>query len=158
MPDESTWNRQRFEAWERSPEGVSYRLDLGPFVEDPAREQRIVETVMRLPEDVREYVYEHCMFLWGDDFGRTWPGDLFAGKWIIVLHPDLPAEEVHGVIAHEIAHAYLQHHVAEAPPTCEVEAAELTKSWGFSGKGADVEWHRHWSLGKPKPAIGEDLT
>jgi hypothetical protein len=65
---------------------LSYRLDLYPFVEDPAREQPIIETVMRLPEDVREYVYEHCMFLWSDDFGRTWPGDLFAGKWVMVCN------------------------------------------------------------------------
>jgi hypothetical protein len=73
MPDEFELEQQRHEAWERSAEGVAYQLNLYPFVDDGDREHRLVETVMRLPEDVQEYVYDECMFLWGDDFGRCWP-------------------------------------------------------------------------------------
>ncbi len=48
-------------------------------------------------------------------------------------------------IAHEIAHAYLGHeprHVGDEvnlPAEREVEACELARRWGFSGRGTDAE-------------------
>jgi hypothetical protein len=51
------------EAWERSYEGIAYHLNLYPFVDDPRRVDPIVRTVMRLPDEVREYVYGHCRFV-----------------------------------------------------------------------------------------------
>lgn len=56
-------------------------------------------------------------------------------------------EDIVSIIAHEIAHAYLGHanshslrsdevHIADE---MEVEACELARSWGFSGRGTDAE-------------------
>jgi hypothetical protein len=130
MPNSS---RDDFMAWERSFEGIAYRLNLYPFVEDDDKAAVIIAVCQQLPEEIRDYVYARCRFVWSADWGRTWPGDLFADKWVITLHPDLPAQEAPGVVAHEIAHAYLGHRVDTAPASCEVDAAALAKFWGFTG-------------------------
>jgi hypothetical protein len=66
-----------YEAWTRTLEGVADRLDLGFWVgENEHMEHIIYETVMRLPDDVRAFVFDHVTFLsaaWGQAFrGRDW--------------------------------------------------------------------------------------
>ena len=62
-------------------------------------------------------------------------------KWIILLPGCLAADEAQSIIAHEIAHAFLGH---DRLSICdfidvETEACNLVRSWGFGGRGADVE-------------------
>jgi hypothetical protein len=53
-------NVREHEAWERTLEGVAYRLDLGFLIgENDALAHVIYETVMRLPDEVREFVHDH---------------------------------------------------------------------------------------------------
>ena len=81
---------------------------------------------------------------------------LWENMWLILLEEDprermpgdieklgeeLGLEDVQSIIAHEIGHALLAHdRLGESPEDCETQAAQLTKSWGFSGKGADAEY------------------
>jgi hypothetical protein len=60
--------------------------------------------------------------------------------WLIIL--DEKSIEDDSVIAHEIAHAWLRHDKlsAEDQETWEVDAANLTKSWGFEGRGSDADF------------------
>jgi hypothetical protein len=65
--------------------------------------------------------------------------------WIILLDEritDEGEEVTMGIIAHEIAHAWLKHdrHHYATPPECEIEAADLAKAWGFTGRGADADY------------------
>ena len=62
--------------------------------------------------------------------------------WLILLHEKLPVDEECSIIAHEIAHAWLGHDKLSLnfPPSSEVDAAILTGSWGFTGRGADPEY------------------
>jgi hypothetical protein len=80
---------------------------------------KICKTMKRLPQAVREYVYNNCMFFEVDQ----------------------------NTIAHEIAHTF-QNHKKEGKWTLidsdevleqEAEACELAKRWGFSGPGAELE-------------------
>lgn len=54
-------------------------------------------------------------------------------------------EDSLSIVAHEIAHAYLGHeprHVRDEvnlPAEREVEACQLARQWGFSGRGTDAE-------------------
>jgi hypothetical protein len=139
MPDEFELAQQRHDVWERSPESVLVRLDLAPWVDDPTLAQIIVETVLRLPDEVLEFVCAQCTFVW---FGRntlahTAPARYFSRPWVIHLSPQLSLLEAHTAVAHEIAHAWLGH--TELMPLYEAAAASLAQSWGFTGPGADVE-------------------
>ena len=64
--------------------------------------------------------------------------------WIILLAEQIMEEGeqvAQGIIAHEIAHAWLKHnrHSPETSPECEIEAANLARQWGFMGRATDVE-------------------
>jgi len=85
-------------------------------------------------------------------------------KWrtIVLLDYKIASDDdVNSIIAHEIAHAYLGHDQmtlgevenrevnGQSVPVLklEYEAYELTRSWGFTGRGADIE----------KSALSEDV-
>jgi len=65
--------------------------------------------------------------------------------WIIVLDERMAFDDVQSVIAHEIAHAWLGHdRLGNPPEDCEVQTARLVQQWGFTGIGADPEFHALW--------------
>lgn len=132
--------------------------------DDENTERLIVRTISRLPPEVAEFAVSDCRFI---SIGRTAYGVTFPGrvgahglllaalkekrplpeeaptaprwKWVIVLSEHLPDNAAEGIIAHEIAHAFLQHdRLGEAPADCEEQAASLVHDWGFAGIGADA--------------------
>jgi hypothetical protein len=131
------------EAWTRTVEGVAYQLDLSFWVgENEHMEHIIYETVMRLPDDVRAFVFDRVTFLsaaWGQAFrGRDW-----SDSWVVMLAPNLPAEDATGIVAHEIAHAWRGHGEGRVGYGYSVdeeqEACALVQAWGFTGRGAVFE-------------------
>jgi hypothetical protein len=118
---------------------VHYALDLFPDVVDEDLERAIVETVARLPEPVRDYVCYECRFL-SVGYPRVLKGDP-RRPWAILLPSEIPADDVHSLIARQIALIWLQHRHPARPGTLGLylAAAKLTRRWGFEGQGADVE-------------------
>ena len=132
--------QREHEAYHRTLEGIASRLDIDFSMEDDAVKYAIYEAMMRLPDEVREFVHDNVVFLctsWGQAFrGRDW-----SESWIILLAPDLLAEDAVGVVAHEIAHAWCGHgqgHLGKTPEE-EREACDLVRTWGFVGRGAVFE-------------------
>jgi len=71
--------------------------------------------------------------------GQCLPSRFVAdADWLIVLDDRSPDLET--VIAHEVAHAYLGHSIADPLSDDETErqASEQTRSWGFTGLGSDM--------------------
>lgn len=138
----------RGEAWMRSLEGIHYRIAyLG---ESEFTRAHIANAVSRLPGDVQDFACERCRFVSVGEgaMGITLPGSIGVNAhekrsrnmWIIVLDDRIPVEELDGVVAHEIAHAWLGHNrCEEVTVDDEVAAATLTREWGFTGRGADPE-------------------
>lgn len=128
---------------------------------------RIAEVLLRLPESVREFVLDECIFMLG-------PESRFAGFalkapvparalvtrefWLIALsqlewRAGLPKikrammekslevckklgerrrKKLEFIIAHEIAHAYLNHQLSNLSPLDrELEADKFVRLWGF---------------------------
>ena len=126
--------------------------DLVYYGEDRDLHRQIIETVLQLPERVGRFALDRCRFLSVGEsvYGMTLPGriGLSAGPgrrsrnmWIILLADPLPEEHALSIIADEIAHAWLKHdRLGNPPKDCEIEAANMTLAWGFTGKGADAEY------------------
>jgi hypothetical protein len=134
---------------------VAYELRY--FGDDQEIYQALVATIMRLPQDVAEFVLERCSFVsvGGETWAQTMPvwalvRDLESipeNVWVITLSEKLSAEDLHSIIAHEIAHAWLKHgewlkhgKTIYKPPDAESQAANQARDWGFTGKGADAEF------------------
>jgi len=104
---------------------------------EPELRRQITLTVSRLPSDVAEWVREHCVFMAFEkgDYGEVWPGTAFAGEdwWFVFLKSPLPKRHAHGIIAHEIAHAWLHHDKFNVPPDGEEQAHRQARAWGFRG-------------------------
>lgn len=134
------------------------RYKLHYYGDDGSLESTIVAVIAKLPPDVQEFVGDRCRFLsvgrvcWGMTM-RQMICEIDAkeveDKWLILLEEQTPAEQIESVVAHEIAHAWLGHdrYDPDLLPECEVEAALLTREWGFEGWGADPERARIW-IGK----------
>jgi hypothetical protein len=134
-------NQRVHEAWTRTVEGVADQLDLSFWVgENEHMEHIIYETVMRLPDNVRAFVFDHVIFLsaaWGQSFrGRDW-----SDSWLVMLAPNLPEADAMGIVAHEIAHAWRGHGEGRGLYSAdeEQEACAFVQSWGFTGRGAVFE-------------------
>ncbi len=143
------------EAWDRSIEGVINSLTY--YGDDVETQMLIAETVGRLPTEVREYVFARCVFV---SVGRANYGFVLPGyftrtvrqrrrrqTWVIVLADNVPPEDAHSIVAHEIAHAWFRHDrfdrfESDPEGECEVEAVEQVRAWGFTGFGADVAYHQ----------------
>lgn len=139
------------EEWETSSEGVRYSLGAGPIMmgvsHDEIMDTLITMTVVALPQDVREFIYENCFFA---TVGNSIGGQVLPraiDRWLVLLDANMVNEydvdECQGIIAHEIAHAYLGHKMDDPALTieCEREAGQQAADWGFKGIGADPE-HR----------------
>jgi hypothetical protein len=134
-------NQRVHEAWTRTLEGVAYELDLSFWVgENEHMEHIIYETVMRLPDHVRAFVFDHVIFLsaaWGQAFrGRDW-----SDTWLVMLAPNLPEADATGIVAHEIAHAWRGHGGGRGFYSADEEqdACAFVQAWGFTGRGAVFE-------------------
>ncbi len=95
-------------------------------------------TLVRLPEDVRDFALERCCIFTLNRNTRAacWPGSR-RKRWIIVANEGMRGD-VESTIAHEIAHARLGHvapyeltNEAELPRN-EREADDLIVRWGFA--------------------------
>ena len=98
---------------------------------NPETERLITEVVARLPEPVASFVHAHCAFLsLGVGHTAGWRGPF----WLIVLRDDLTPADIHAqsLVAHQIAHAWLQHNQDQADD--ERHVAALTRTWGFNDK------------------------
>ncbi len=93
----------------------------------------------RLPDEVSNLVENRIVFVAvgsAHGYGQTWRHKhLSAGSgwgderpnWVIIFSEDGITE---GLIAHEIAHAFLEHNATS--PALEDEANDLASKWGFS--------------------------
>ena len=104
--------------------------------------------IHRLPTDVREFVFEKCYFETMDGMcGTVFRSSSLAYEWVILLGEppdgDMFSEDSIGIVAHEIAHAFLGHDSLagmagkEVPPDHETQACALAAQWGFTGKGIE---------------------
>ena len=122
------------------------------YGDNPHTQRLIAQTITQLPDDVAEFALDRCRFLsvGVDCFAMTVSGRIAShdlerrtrNMWLILLHEKLPVDEELSIIAHEIAHAWLGHDKLslDFSPTSEVDAATLTATWGFTGRGADPEY------------------
>ena len=129
-------------------EHIAY--DLMYYGEDVELQSRIVKVLARLPDEVVAFVLDRCAFL---STGRVTLGMVLPGRlgvhhiekrsrncWLILLDENISTDD--SIIVHEIAHAWLRHDKlsADDQETWEKDAAILTKSWGFEGRGSDVDY------------------
>jgi len=137
---------KRYWEWERSPEGIAYSLD-GQGVSDELF-SHIIHTLCRLPDEVREFVYENCRF---STIANTAvyrkAEDVKKAPWMILLSEYDLCEDYQSIIARTIAHAYLDYRFPDTGFGWEIEqaleyekkACELVKKWGFVGSGTEVD-------------------
>ena len=139
--DRVTASLRQIWEWGHTPEGINNDLD--PQACSEYLQYHIVMALYRLPDEVREFVYENCRFSSVSDTAvhRT-TEDVKRYPWLILLHEQELDEDYQGIIARTIAHAYLDHkqpgigwEVSEAAKY-DKEAAALVKKWGFVGPGA----------------------
>lgn len=145
--------RDRVDMWDGNKEQAVFE-DLPYHGDSQSMEVALVETICRLPDKVAEYALERCVFLsvGGVNNGQVLPAGIVTGGghrrrttrgvWIVILSETIGLDDIHSVIAHEIAHAYLKHdrYDPDLPQGCELAAAALAAEWGFSGIGADPEY------------------
>ncbi len=75
----------------------------------------------------------------------------------IVVEEELEADDLRSVIAHEIAHLWLDHDFGVPSETwlrCELEASALVRDWGFAGMGADASDAQASSKARHDPRTG----
>jgi hypothetical protein len=98
--------------------------------------------------------------------------------WLIILRADMGAADAPGVVAHEIAHAWLGHRLGYVPEE-EDAALALPQTWGCTGSGAawpendigeedrdggaiaetwEPEFIRLWEAGASQAAIAKALA
>ena len=107
----------------------------------------IVKTLQKVPDDVRDFVYENCEFVSVEaPAGQTIHTQCVKLKrrpWLIILTENDLTDDYMSIIAHEVAHAYSGHEnygigtYDEAKRT-ENEACSLAKQWGFAGTGTEL--------------------
>jgi hypothetical protein len=131
-------------------ETVSYQLQY--WSDSSEVEGWLVETISRLPEEVAEFAVENCgyMSVGKSALAMVMPVEAFhsltddsnGNMWLIFLDERCKKKDAHSMVAHEIAHAWLGHKRGDpnCPKTAEIDAANLTKEWGFKGVGADAEF------------------
>jgi predicted SprT family Zn-dependent metalloprotease len=98
----------------------------------------IEETQARLPQAIQAVVDHECHFLVyrQGTHGLALHRDRLQDKpWLLVIEASVDAADAHGVVAHEIAHAWLGHRYGGSADE-ESAAPELAATWGFTGSGA----------------------
>jgi hypothetical protein len=131
------------------------------YGDDDEIHRSICLAVMRLPQAVRDFACERCVFL---SVGRSCMGmcvpqmlceirpEDVQRRWIFLLDERTSEDDVLSVVAHEIAHAWLGHDRCApggCPKDCETETANLVAQWGFTGTGADAEYCDGGGRGTP---------
>jgi hypothetical protein len=114
---------------------------------------QIIETISRLPKKVAKFAVENCCFISVGEaiYGIALPGRIGTkntnlrrttrNAWIIVLSENCNEKDIHSIIAHEIAHAWRKDdRLARPPEDCEIQTANLTRDWGFTGCGSDADY------------------
>ncbi len=108
-------------------------------IDDEKYKKILLETLLKLPEVIREKILEEVLFIFTSAYGTTF--NLFFPKQAIeqkciILNPALHEKEkktdegIQDVIAHEIAHIILNH-FGSNDPNFEKEADNLIEKWGF---------------------------
>ncbi len=100
-------NFRKLSEWEHSLEGV--RDNLGELSVSAELEGYIFNTVRKLPDTVKEFVYKNCQFISIEAPGGraiyTKSKDATRRPWVIILTDNKLSEDYQSVVAHEIAHA-----------------------------------------------------
>ena len=130
-------------------------LMLGP-VADATSRALILLTLAKLPKRQQRFVFHHCLFIVITDLEGVAipPIPALYRRWHIILtfsrNRRTNVAERQSVIAHEIAHAVLNHRFT-LPSRSERDnqAAHLAAQWGFTGKGANPEYFRRLYRNNP---------
>jgi hypothetical protein len=103
----------------------------------------IIRSLARMPSMVREFAVDECVFVSVGTAvrGLCRPTAMLAdARWLVVVDERLAPSSIETAVAHEVAHAYLNHDIGDTTTTDEeIEAAarELVRQWGFRGFGAE---------------------
>ena len=134
---EVEWEEQGLPSY--GPELTAIASRIAYAGEYPETLYRIATVVSRLPDDVQTFVFTSCFFV--SISGLAGPVGLAAAPvrlpcdrpWVIALRNSLPPEDALGIIAHEIAHAWLGPDVpvAQIPSDSEARANKQAAMWGF---------------------------
>lgn len=86
----------------------------GKLVGTKKLKENVCEVVVKLPENLQEYVTEYVWFVgsMADAWGYTFTGNDLIDQHLIFLSDDLLSqdkEQIHWSIAHEIGHVILGH-------------------------------------------------
>jgi hypothetical protein len=98
----------------------------------------VAQLAQRHP-DIAALARDHCVFLTTTSCAVLGDARTATRAWLIPLPPSLEPDHGLGLIAHELAHAYLEHVFTDDPAACErqaLAAADAVRAWGFTGKGA----------------------
>jgi hypothetical protein len=104
--------------------------------------RRVIEKVLtRLPEKVNKFVMTWCLFvsLRPDVRGMMLPihvldDQYHLGYLIVVDHVHMQSQWAQDIVAHEIAHAWLDHTYEHEATLLEDECNDQAVEWGFRRK------------------------
>jgi hypothetical protein len=140
----------------RDEHEVECRVDIDEFIRHAQRWNnlyvRLVNTLVRLPEEVYRFTLENISFHAGQS--QTLEVKELTKSCMIILK----RTDSESLIAHEIAHAYLGHAKTKGRiKNIETEAEELRKKWGFKKKEICPSYPR-WCLECHNPHCSESQT
>jgi hypothetical protein len=140
----------------RDEHEVECRGDIDEFIRHAQRWNalyvRLVNTLVRLPEEVYRFTLENISFHAGQS--QTLEVKELTKSCMIILK----RTDSKSLIAHEIAHAYLGHAKTRSrTKNIETEAEELRKKWGFKKKEICPSYPR-WCLECHNPHCSESQT
>lgn len=108
----------------------------------------VCSAIAKLPANVQEFALQKCTFIaiGKGTHGESWPASYFCpqtdggekavqNQWVIILNETAIHKQREYVIAHEVAHAWLEHDLPLRQDDYrlrEFDADELAKSWGFT--------------------------
>ena len=116
----------------RDKSEVDLESDIDEFIHLAQRwsilHERLLNTLSRLPDEVYQFTLKNISFHAGQS--QTIQVDAINKRYMIILK----RTDSESLIAHEIAHAYLNYTIGNKSDDQEEEADELRKSWGFKKK------------------------
>ncbi len=124
-----------YEKYRESPGWIEHCIKhIG--VSDPAK-SIIVETISRLPKEVKEFVFAKCLFITVTDGLCLFEPHTNQGQWIIVLSGTLNRKDLFATTARNIAYAWLQRRTLSKENLHECKDTEdqtgaLLTYWGIS--------------------------
>jgi hypothetical protein len=117
----------------RDKSEIDFQSDIDEFIHLAQRwntlHKRLLNALARLPEEVYQFTLQNVSFHAGQS--QTIQVDEIKKPYMIILK----RTDSESLIAHEIAHAYLNHtETKNKSNDQEEEADELRKKWGFKKK------------------------